>query len=37
MTENQTLYRRIGYVEYARRTELGLDRVYMRKQLPPKR
>jgi ribosomal protein S18 acetylase RimI-like enzyme len=33
MTENQALYRRIGYVEYARRTEIGLDRVYMRKQL----
>ncbi len=34
MTENQALYSRIGYVEYARRTEKGLSRVYMRKQLP---
>lgn len=33
MTENQALYERIGYVEYARRTEIGLDRIYMRKQL----
>jgi ribosomal protein S18 acetylase RimI-like enzyme len=33
MTENQALYLRNGYVEYARRTEMGLDRVYMRKQL----
>jgi N-acetylglutamate synthase-like GNAT family acetyltransferase len=35
MTENQALYRRIGYVEYARRHELGLDRVYLRKPLAP--
>jgi len=35
MTENQALYARIGYVEYARRHEVGLDRVYMRKQLAP--
>lgn len=34
MTENQALYERIGYVEYARRTEIGLDRIYMRKMLP---
>ena len=33
MTENQALYERIGYVEYARRTEIGLNRIYMRKQL----
>jgi ribosomal protein S18 acetylase RimI-like enzyme len=35
MVENQALYARIGYVEYARRTELGLDRIYMRKALAP--
>lgn len=35
MTENRALYERIGYVEYARRRELSLDRVYMRKQLGP--
>jgi ribosomal protein S18 acetylase RimI-like enzyme len=35
MTENQALYARIGYVEYARRTELGLDRIYMRKAFAP--
>ncbi len=34
MTENQALYTRIGYVEYDRRTEIGLTRVFMRKQLP---
>jgi ribosomal protein S18 acetylase RimI-like enzyme len=33
MTENQALYERIGYVEYARRTEIGLNRIYMRKPL----
>jgi len=33
MTENQTLYAKLGYVEYDRRTEAGLARVYMRKQL----
>jgi len=33
MTENLALYRRIGYVEYARRVELGLPRVYLRKPL----
>jgi ribosomal protein S18 acetylase RimI-like enzyme len=37
MTENQALYERIGYVEYARRTEIGLNRIYMRKQLAPGR
>jgi N-acetylglutamate synthase-like GNAT family acetyltransferase len=35
MTENQALYARIGYVEYARRHELGLDRIFMRKPLAP--
>lgn len=33
MTENQALYSKIGYVEYDRRTEHGLARVYMRKKL----
>jgi len=33
MAENQALYAKIGYVEYDRRTEAGLARVYMRKQL----
>jgi GNAT superfamily N-acetyltransferase len=33
MTENQARYAKIGYVEYDRRTERGLSRVYMRKQL----
>jgi GNAT superfamily N-acetyltransferase len=33
MTENQALYARIGYVEYDRRVEGGLPRVYMRKRL----
>lgn len=33
MTENQALYARIGYVEFDRRTEHGLARVYMRKAL----
>ena len=33
MTENLALYRRIGYVEYARRVEFGLPRVYLRKAL----
>jgi GNAT superfamily N-acetyltransferase len=32
MTENQLLYSKIGYVEYDRRFEDGLARVYMRKQ-----
>ena len=35
MVENLALYERVGYVEYARRHELGLDRIYMRKQLTP--
>jgi N-acetylglutamate synthase-like GNAT family acetyltransferase len=33
MTENLALYRRIGYVEYDRRVEFGLHRVYLRKPL----
>jgi len=33
MTENQALYTKIGYVEYDRRFEHGLARVYMRKWL----
>jgi ribosomal protein S18 acetylase RimI-like enzyme len=33
MVENQSLYGRIGYVEYARRVEHGYSRVYMRKML----
>jgi ribosomal protein S18 acetylase RimI-like enzyme len=33
MTENQALYKRIGYVEYDRRLENGRKRVYMRKPL----
>ena len=33
MTENQTLYTKIGYVEFDRRYENGLARVYMRKLL----
>ncbi len=35
MVENIALYERIGYVEYARRVEHGLPRVYLRKQLSP--
>ena len=33
MTENQALYSKIGYVEYDKRIEQGLARVYMRKEL----
>jgi GNAT superfamily N-acetyltransferase len=33
MTENQALYAKIGYVEYDRRVEAGLARVFMRKRL----
>jgi GNAT superfamily N-acetyltransferase len=33
MTENRALYERIGYVQFARRTEHGFPRVYMRKRL----
>jgi len=32
MTENLALYAKIGYVEYDRRVEKGLSRVYMRKR-----
>jgi ribosomal protein S18 acetylase RimI-like enzyme len=33
MTENQALYRRLGFAETGRITEKGFDRVYMTKQL----
>ena len=33
MTENQALYRQLGYIETGRRAEHGYDRVYMKKQL----
>ena len=33
MTENQVLYTKIGYVEFDRRMDEGLPRVYMRKKL----
>jgi len=33
MSENLALYARIGYAEYERRSEKGLARVFMRKQL----
>ena len=33
MTENQSLYRRLGFNEIGRVTEKGFDRVYMRKAL----
>ena len=33
MTENQALYRRLGYVEIGRVTEKGFDRVYMAKAM----
>jgi GNAT superfamily N-acetyltransferase len=36
MTENQALYSKIGYVEYDRRVEHGLARVFMRKQFAQK-
>lgn len=35
MTENIARYESIGYVEYARRLEHGLPRVYLRKPLAP--
>jgi ribosomal protein S18 acetylase RimI-like enzyme len=35
MTENQALYRRLGYVETGRVTEKGFERVYMAKRLAP--
>ena len=33
MTENLTLYPRLGYCEVARRTEDGFNRVYFQKTL----
>jgi hypothetical protein len=33
MVENEALYRKIGYAEYARRTEGGFSRIYMKKLL----
>jgi ribosomal protein S18 acetylase RimI-like enzyme len=33
MTENQSLYAKIGYVEYDRRIEDGYARIFMRKRL----
>ena len=33
MADNIALYGRIGYVEIARRTEKGFDRIYMTKSL----
>ena len=33
MTENMALYRHVGYVETARVTEKGFDRIYMSKHL----
>lgn len=33
MTENQALYAKIGYVEYDRRMQEGLARIFMRKEL----
>lgn len=35
MTENQTLYRRTGYIETHRAAEQGLKRVFMTKRLDP--
>lgn len=32
MVENQALYKKIGYIEYDRRLEMGRKRVYMRKR-----
>ena len=33
MTENITIYSKMGYVEVARRSEKGYERMYMNKQL----
>ena len=33
MTENQTFYPRIGYIEYERKLDGGYDRIFYRKQL----
>lgn len=35
MAKNRALYARIGYEEFARRTEQGLARVYLRTRLDP--
>lgn len=35
MLESRALYARIGYEEFARRTEQGFTRVYLRKRLAP--
>ena len=32
-SENQTLYAKFGYVEYARREEKGFSRIYVKKVL----
>jgi GNAT superfamily N-acetyltransferase len=37
MSENLTLYTRLGYVETERRTERGFSRVFMEKRLAPPR
>lgn len=37
MTENLGLYPRLGYVEVARRSEDGFNRVYFEKKLGPTR
>jgi hypothetical protein len=34
MTENLAIYARLGYAEFARRTEDGYHRVFMEKHLP---
>ncbi len=34
MTENIALYRRIGFTETRRVSEMGYDRIYMTKRLP---
>lgn len=35
MTENLTLYARLGWRETDRRTEQGFERVYFEKAVPP--
>jgi GNAT superfamily N-acetyltransferase len=37
MTESRALYSKLGYVEFDRRVEQGLARIYMRKVLPVSR
>ena len=34
MTQNQNIYRHLGYLEIERRREAGFDRIYYRKVLP---